>query len=102
MRAWRPRGERRVKQLVKRTTTHGRMTPDEMRAPTPPADTTGPGGQPGTTRVQRDRPCTLTAGSSDKPLPDPHQRYAQPAPASFNAPSFSPLTQTGFDLERQR
>ena len=40
----------------------------------------GPGGQPGATLIQRDRPHTLTAGSSDQPLPNPNPRYARPPP----------------------
>ncbi len=43
--------------------------------PTPSA---GPGGQAGTTRKPRDRPHTLTAGSSAKSLPTPPQRPYRP------------------------
>jgi hypothetical protein len=42
------------------------------------------------------------AGSSDEPLPDPTTTLRPPPAGCFDAPSSSPLTQTGFALERPR
>jgi hypothetical protein len=49
-----------------------------------------PGGQQGRLIVQRDRPCTLEAGSSDKPLPDPTTTTLRPPPTG----RFAALTNT--------
>jgi hypothetical protein len=61
-----------------------------------------PGGQQGRLIVQRDRPCTLEAGSSDKPLPDPTTTLRPPPTGRFAALTNTPLTQTGFDLVLRR
>ena len=55
-----------------------------------------PGGQQGRLIVQRDRPCTLEAGSSDKPLPDPTRPYARRRRAA------SPRSRTPLDTNRLR
>ena len=62
----------------------------QLQADLEPADQTGPGGQPGATLNQRGRPCTLTAGTSVKSLPDPTKRYAHPTGAASNPPQNRP------------
>jgi len=41
---------------------------------------------------------TLNTGTSEQPLPDRPQRYAQRPRPHFDASANSPLTQTGFGL----
>ncbi|HLM16216.1 MAG TPA: hypothetical protein VK549_00250, partial [Acidimicrobiia bacterium] len=43
---------------------------------------------------------TLNTGTSEQPLPDLDQRYAELALGSIDAPDKTLLTQTGFALER--
>jgi hypothetical protein len=45
---------------------------------------------------------TLNTGTSEQPLPDKQQRYAEPPLGSIDAPENTALTQTGFAREGLR